>query len=233
MFSQRSSIELPTPSSQNPTKAPVVVNTTQSGVVRPNPSATGICRQPGDVVFILDGSQGVDQSDFNFQTDFVGKMAELFYLNPNDGVRVGVVVYGDQIKVIQQEPFLSLPSLRSVLGFLTHDKGAPLVDAGIRYARELLNEQGRPGIPKVLVLLSHGTHARPMNTFVEAENARQEGIVMMTIGIGRDAMGLTADVIEELRKMASTSDLAFLIPDYNRLPVLVNILAPSVCGKLY
>ncbi|XP_064617780.1 collagen alpha-6(VI) chain-like isoform X2 [Liolophura sinensis] len=232
VLSQRSSIELPTASTQNPTQVPVSVNTTQSMVVRPNPSANVICRRPGDVVFILDGSKGVDQSDFRFQTNFVVRMTELFYLNPDDGLRVGVVVYGDQIKVIQQEPFLSESSLRSVLGLLIHDRGSPLVDAGIRYARELLNEQGRPGTPKILVLLSHGINARPVNTIDEAEKAKQEGSILITVGIGKDAMGLNADVIEEFRSMASTSDLAFLTPDYSQLPVLVNNLAPSVCDLL-
>lgn len=110
------------------------------------------------------------------------------------------------------------------------------IGAGILSARQELNSpRHRDGVDKVLVLLTDGVPTLPTRqgetgyptTFAleSAELAKQDGINIYTIGLGRDVD------IDLLRNIATTPADAYLVPTTRELADIYSQISTKICRR--
>ncbi|XP_030644419.1 cartilage matrix protein [Chanos chanos] len=162
--------------------------------------AAGLCNsQPTDIVFLVDSSRSVRPSEFEQVKVFLTKVIEGLDIGP-DSTRVGVVNYASRVK-----NEVSLKSHRTKAGLIKAvSKIEPLstgtmTGLAIQFAMNVAfseAEGGRKsaGINKVVIIVTDG---RPQDNVRDiAAKARESGIEMFAIGVGRVDMNT-------LRQMAS------------------------------
>ncbi|XP_064618318.1 collagen alpha-3(VI) chain-like [Liolophura sinensis] len=187
------------------------------------------CRYPAELMFMVDGSDSMVDINFEQEKDFVLSIVDSLYLNPADGIRVGGLAFSSRVQGIPLRPFLNVSEFRREFGRLVHDQESTFTHLGIQYAREVFRQQARQGVPRVLIILTDGLSRRPELTEQEAALAKQEGITVITVGIGSGNRDVGERAIQELEKMASSTDFVYLIQDFNELPFIFSNVTSTFC----
>lgn len=170
------------------------------------------------------------QNHFDQAKNFVLSVADSFYLNPIDGMRVGAVSLKFGLQGIPLEPFRNVTNLQNALDRFTFVFGEPpeSLDLGIEFSREVIGAQGRNGVAKVLVLLTDDISALPQPVIEQAEEAKQEGFEVIMIGI---SSGLAFPNGERLLAVASADNFAFRLQDFTELSRILPNVTDVICGK--
>ena len=148
-----------------------------------------ICKAKIDVGFILDSS-GSLRNDYQREKDFMKVLASSFGISP-DGSRAGVVTFSynaeHSIKLNDHDDLMAFNKAVDeipLMGSITR------IDKALRLSqRELfsLSNGARPGIPKILVLLTDGSQTADADAVDPgdiADEIRDQGIKVLVIGIG-------------------------------------------------
>ena len=151
----------------------------------PKPS----CEAVVDVGFILDSS-GSLRKDYGKEKSFVKLLASTFGIHPN-GSRAGVITFSynaeNSIKLSDHTDlnvFNAAVDSIPLMGFTTR------IDRALRMAQKEMFSLGngaRPGIPKLLILLTDGSQTQDLGAEDPgdiAEQLRQDGISVLVVGIG-------------------------------------------------
>lgn len=69
------------------------------------------CDRPSDVVFVIDGSGSITNTNFALVRGLVTDIAERFQINPPNGIQMGIVQFGspDQLWILQLNSSISTP----------------------------------------------------------------------------------------------------------------------------
>ena len=147
------------------------------------------CTTKVDVGFILDSS-GSLRNDYQREKDFMKLLAANFGVS-SDGSRAGVVTFS-----YNAELSIKLNDFDSVSKFNEAVDNIPLMGSTTRIDKALLLTQrelfslpngARPGIPKLLILLTDGSQTNDADAVDPgdiADKIRQQGIKVLVIGIG-------------------------------------------------
>lgn len=179
-----------------------------------------------DIVFLVDGSSSLGQSNFNAIKDFIAKVIQRLEIG-HDLVQVSVAQYADTVK---PEFYLNTYSTKrdaiaSVRKMRPLEGSALYTGSALDFVRNNLftssaGHRAAEGVPKLLVLITGG------KSFDEVSQPSQElkrGSVMAF------AVGSRAADEDELTEIAFDSSLVFTPPDFRPttlLSVLPNLLAP-------
>jgi len=154
--------------------------------VEPGPCETNV-----DVGFILDSS-GSLEDEYHKEKYFVKAIANAFKIVPG-GSRAGVVTFSERskhsIKLSDHSDIASFSAAVDaipLMGFTTR------IDKALRMTQKELfatKNGGRPGVKKVLIVLTDGTQTRSRmaeDPGAVADELREAGLPVIVIGIGKE-----------------------------------------------
>ena len=142
-----------------------------------------------DVGFILDSS-GSLRNDYDKEKDFLKALAASFGVS-DDGARAGVVTFSyNSEHSIKLNDHSSFSSFNDAVDKIPLMGSTTRIDKALRLSQKelfTLPNGGRPGIPKILILLTDGSQTQDADAedpSVIANEIRSKGIKLLVIGIG-------------------------------------------------
>jgi hypothetical protein len=185
-----------------------------------NPAPT---QQAADVVLLLDGSGSIGLPNFNNQ---VKSAAQSFVTGASPspaGNHVGVIEFSTS--VVQVAPLSDNPAaLTSAITGMAYLAQNTATDAGLQAAETML-AGGRPGVPKVVVVMTDGAYNIGANPAIRAAAMRAAGTRIFAVGVG------SGIVTARLLDLAGTADNVFQIANFDDLEAtfqeILTVLTPA------
>lgn len=98
---------------------------------------------------------------------------------------------------------------------------------GIKSLRKMFSQQGRPGVPRVGVVITDGISKNPRDTAKESELARSEGVKLYAVGVS----DLIAE--NELKSIASNGTRVLSVTSFDQLKLVFSSLVVQVCNSCF
>ena len=154
---------------------------------------TGICQPlPADIVFVLDSSASMTQTDFKKQLDFVNQFVDEITIGPED-LQVAMITYASEAQVeFYLDDFHNNTDLKEAVTKIAYRPGATFTHKGIETVKEILSE-GHGGFGprpngksarKYVFLLTDGMSTNPAETRQAATELKEQGQIDLIISIG-------------------------------------------------
>ncbi|XP_064613512.1 collagen alpha-4(VI) chain-like [Liolophura sinensis] len=183
--------------------------------------------KPAEIVFVLDSSSSIYPEDYAEQIRFVRDVVDIFDIG-EDKMRVGAIAFSDDVHPqFDLGSNLDKDSLVAAVDNIKNYGGGTHTDKALKYLRKvaLSDDNVRPGVPKIGIVLTDGLSNTPDRTKEEAYLAREEGIIMFVVGIG---WGVDED---ELAAIGSEPKENFIlqIDDFFSLSSIKDKLAIKAC----
>ena len=187
------------------------------------------CLRQKDIVFLLDASGSVEANYILIQ-ELTKRVVH--GLNFDGGrTRVGVITYQNEEKVrFNLNEYTSKDEVLNAIAFDQdiQNHGTHTTSA-LRVMREDMFQSrngDRTGVDNVALVFTDGkSNIQNVNTIPEADLAKDDGIHMMAVGVGR-RVGQN-----EINGMASSpsSDNAFMLEDASELDDIANLILDQLC----
>lgn len=185
------------------------------------------CYVPADIMILLDGSDSIQDRDWIKMKEFVKLLIDNFDI-ARDAIHLGMVVYSSRIgDHIGLNSFKDKSMLKLLAGALNHPKDSTNTAKGIEYVREKFRMDGRPGVPKIAIVITDGRSDNPKNSKMQANVAKNEGIKILAVGVGGHMFK------DELRSIASRPSKVFTSPTFGTLITLVSEIRNMVCQGMF
>lgn len=188
---------------------------------------------PVDIVFVIDGSASVSNSDFIQQKNFIASIIYKLDIGKNN-TNVGALVYSSTIgKSISLTPFKGKDLLLTLVHLMSKLNEGSDTAIGIKYARQMLNEQGRVNARKTMVVFADGRSRDPGLTVEEARLAKDVGIIIFAVGVGQNQ---PHEFEQEILDIASYPEMLIRSDDFASLQTAVTsiteVFNPSTHNKI-
>ncbi|KAI4871836.1 hypothetical protein NFI96_016394, partial [Prochilodus magdalenae] len=164
--------------------------------------AAGLCNtKPTDLVFIIDSSRSVRPSEFEQVKVFLNKVIEGLDVGP-DATRVGVVNYASRVKnEVSLKSHKTKAGLIKAVSKIEPLSSGTMTGLAIQFAMNVAFSEGEgaraksPDISKVAIIVTDG---RPQDNVRDiAARARESGIEIFAIGVGRVDMNTLKQIASE------------------------------------
>ncbi|PVD31730.1 hypothetical protein C0Q70_07148 [Pomacea canaliculata] len=187
---------------------------------------------PVDLSLIIDSSQSIGESNFTVGMDFVQNFVKSFQVNPHT-VRVSVVTFGDVVYTDDAFDFDTYDNSKDLLDKLQAIKWrhgtSTNTGAAIEYMRDVQMVKSRPTAAHVCIVITDGQSQLWMKTKEEAKKAREKGIVMYAVGIGKLGEELSED---ELLGIAGDRSRMLIADNYAKLNTIREQLTTITCSGI-
>ena len=199
-------------------------------------SIVGTCATALDIVLVLDQSTSITEppgGHGNWYEDvlgFVKGIAGAFFIGRNQ-TQIGLMKFSDLIEIVfhlnaysDRGSVLNATNV-AISGGQTH------IDVALRTARETMftrQNGSRPGVPKVLILLTDGAPNNDpgnVNTLAEANLIKAANIKIYTVGVGYQVDD------NLLRQIASVPECFFFAENFTRLDSVVEQIVENLCRE--
>jgi collagen type VI alpha len=172
------------------------------------------CQNALDIVFLLDGSQSVKESNFKLVKNYTVDLISKFEINPYN-TRIGIVEFSTLVNPkIELGQYDNFQNLSEAIEKIQMSNFGTSTHKAIVYMRNMFKQSQRSSAIKVVVCI----------TQVEAKRAHNENIVMFALGIGPNVFKT------ELRFIASKEEYVKEVSDYSALPTN---LAMEICNRKF
>ncbi|XP_064203249.1 cartilage matrix protein [Anguilla rostrata] len=164
--------------------------------------AAGLCKtRPTDLVFIVDSSRSVRPSEFEQVKVFLAKVIEGLNVGPN-ATRVGVINYASRVKnEVSLKTHRTKAALIKAVTRIEPLSTGTMTGLAIQFAVNVAFSEGEgarvrsPDVSKVAIIVTDG---RPQDNVKDvAKKARDSGIEMFAIGVGRVDMNTLKQIASE------------------------------------
>lgn len=96
------------------------------------------CNEPGDLVFLLDGSDSINDEDWSRGKNFIKRLIDSLPIG-RDAIRVGMVVYSTNVgDVVGLKQFRTKEELKVLANGLRHPKDGTDTATGIRRVTQMM-----------------------------------------------------------------------------------------------
>ena len=187
-----------------------------------------VCTFPMDVIFALDSSSGVTNSDFDHQKNFVSMVTSRFAISKTK-TRVGLFTFSGRVrKVIGLAEQKTPQEINAELSRMTPDREAPWslrMSDMLNTASLMIADAGRPSLPTSLIVLVTG--AVDDDVSMEVRGLRELKVQLFVIGVGRNVP------LAKLEEIASDKRLVHVLDNFPRLATVFRSVAEKTCrGRL-
>lgn len=189
------------------------------------------CGKVTDIAFIMDASDSVDSQSYRIQKDFVKAIAKSFGLQPGAS-RAGVILSGKKPTVnIKFDDYLQTEDFIEAVDRLPHPRGHAGIDKvlDVVLTQLLVNRGGaRPGLGKILVLLTANTQNQSLDTKLldsVTRRLQQLGVALVVIGVGKQV----DDTL--LRPLVTKGENIFLERSFESLMLKARQVAQITCDN--
>ncbi|XP_041375051.1 uncharacterized protein LOC121387883 [Gigantopelta aegis] len=186
------------------------------------------CDMPADVVFLVDASDSINANNWVMEKNFVATLINSLHIHPST-IHVGIVVFSTFIgDVVPLTPYKDKRRLMQLAQTLKQPGFGTNTNLGIAEVRKMLTSQGRrsEGVPQIAIVITDGKSDYTEETKAQAKAAKDEGVIMIAVGISSHAL------TEELENIASSKRKVFPVADFNALFGLVNVLKDLICTAI-
>lgn len=175
----------------------------------------------------MDSSTSIGQYNFERQKAFVKNMVSRFDIS-QDKTRVGVVTFSNSYNLeVPLGSANSIGSLSDAIQRIPYAYGTTNTAEAIRFVREsgFTEERRREGVAHIIIALTDGLSRDPLQTKLESDLARNQGIYLFAIGIGNGAK------LEELQNIGNEphDKYVFQVRSFRALDSIKDLLAARTC----
>ena len=185
------------------------------------------CTNKMDVVFVLDGSGSTGENDFKACLDFVSQLVGHYDLQ-DDRVRIGVIVYDDDIRSqIRLNQFNNTSDIQNAIGKVDYPGGFSYTGKAIKqssalgFSKEFGSRPISTGVAHVMVVITEGRSYDDVH--IPAWTARMAGIELFVVGVGNKINE------KELQAMTDNPTKTYRLSNFNSLPQIVMPLYRKTC----
>nr|XP_034302100.1 uncharacterized protein LOC105347140 [Crassostrea gigas] len=179
-----------------------------------------------DIVFLLDSSGSVGETNFVFLTSFIADLVYDFNVGP-DVVQVGMVTFESNVtNHFNLNQYATKEEVINATRQLPYSGGRTLTDLGLNHTlwHSFTEEHGaRSHASRVLLVFTDGASNRPSSTRAVAEEVKQAGITIISVGVesGVDPT--------ELFAIASHEEYVFRATSFTDLETIKYSLESIIC----
>lgn len=179
-----------------------------------------VCDRKFDIVLAIDGTG--NEKDFGYLKGAIVQLLDRLIMG-EDKVKVGVVLLGntDGLQIPISGNRVELEDQVARLG-LPEDSNR--YDIALKSAGELLEREGREGIPKVAIMIVNGKSRYQYHTRMEAARLHRSGISVFTVGVGYNTDE------EELKTISSSQNEVIRVKNYIHLVYLMTGYVQLFCN---
>jgi Mg-chelatase subunit ChlD len=184
------------------------------------------CPAIADIIFVLDTSGSMSNSEFELEKTFAIRLAEHFKLGKND-VQFGAIVFSDTVtRVASLGELNKYEQLKLILGFTPYLGDGTKTYRALDFIRETEMFSTRNGAraysSKIVIVITDGNSDSWLSTSNAADKLRNEGVKIIAVGIG-SGFGT------ELYNIASGSSNVFTADTFNQLMRIEQKVARRTC----
>ncbi|XP_036362498.1 cartilage matrix protein-like [Octopus sinensis] len=187
-----------------------------------------LCQDPADIVFVLDSSRSVTQTDFKKELDFVSSFVKDMDISSNK-IQIGVVTFSDNVKTeFELNKFSQKQDIQNAVSNIAHRGGSTNTWLALKHIRTesfITDHGGRVGIPKIVILVTAGGSNGKSKTLNEAKLLHNDPLRVFTVAVGNKVDD------DELRAIASKPENAFKVSDFNSLATIEDKVMQNFCRK--
>lgn len=187
------------------------------------------CNSKADVTFLIDSSENIGQQNFERLKEFLSDVTGKLNIAPEKFQVSAVTFGGTASSQFYLNQFADKVSLQNAIRNIPYSGGqVKMVDA-IRFASITAfsaTHGGRGNVPHVAVLLTNQPSGSIDMIKLEAQTARDNGIVLYAVGIGSKAD------VNELMAIASDPDSRhmYTAQNFDALGSLSDLLSTKICN---
>ena len=192
------------------------------------------CPRAADIILMIDHSTSIAVGDPQhnnwFQIlAFAKRIAGAFPIGTNL-TRFGLLTFGSGVAIaFHLNRYGDRNSLLRAIDDVHINGGQTNIAAALRTAREIMFAErhgARPGVPKILILLTDGTDNREAyQTLLEADQTKAANITIFTVGVTHRVYDY------RLREIASTPEHFFFASNFTELNSVLQKLVEDSCSE--
>ncbi|XP_060081669.1 collagen alpha-1(XII) chain-like [Ylistrum balloti] len=180
-----------------------------------------------DVVFILDSSGSEGLPNFQKELQFVSNFVNNANIGPQN-IQVGLVTFSDIVKnEFYLDTYHNKIDIMAKLQNVSYRGSTTHTELGLQYARlyQFSSSHGlRPNAKKIAVVLTDGQSQSRATTLSEATLLKQQGVTVISVGIGTQVSQTEIDGI------ASDTNHVFTVATFDALHTIQSELENTACG---
>ncbi|XP_078372909.1 vitrin-like [Oculina patagonica] len=151
----------------------------------PRQSAVKECKTQVDLGFLIDGSGSVNHygaGNFDRCLEFVKSLTRAFVISSTD-TRVGAIVFSSRSQLqFDFNQYTSHEDVEAAIDRIPYPGYRTNTGVGLKLSGEKLFNDVRPGVPRVLVVITDG--ASTDDVAAPSEALRQTGVIIISVGLG-------------------------------------------------
>jgi len=195
-----------------------------------------VCTGRADIVLALDESTSIVENNPNQDNwykrilGFAISIVRAFSIS-RDLTQIGILKFSDSARVsFFLNRYRSSTNVTAAIKRLNISFGNTNIADALRMARtQLFSDQNgaRPGVPKILILITDGTaNIDELMTIPEANTTKAAGIQIFTVGIGSEIKE------EQLRTIATLRSYFYFATNFATLSDVLQRLLNNSCGAI-
>ncbi|KAK3582073.1 hypothetical protein CHS0354_013452 [Potamilus streckersoni] len=180
---------------------------------------------PAELFFLVDASSSIWPVYFMKQLQFVRDVIETFEISPNK-TRVGLATFSDRYHPhIALDTFDTKENLQTAVDQVRQEGGGTYTHLAIEGMRTRGFDKRvvRQGVVQIAVVMTDGQSINMKETAKEAQKLKDEGVVILSVGIG-DKVNQ-----QELRAIASAEKYLFQVASFDLLDTIKKTVSFKVC----
>ncbi|XP_060600216.1 uncharacterized protein LOC132753729 isoform X4 [Ruditapes philippinarum] len=208
-----------------------LLSTKACEVSKPVVNTTKTCAAKADILFVLDSSGSIGQTNYNKMLKFVRDVSSKFDVGP-DKVRIGTEIYSDRTYIqFNLNKYQDGASLDKAIANIPYKRGTTNTGQALKdaYTKMLTVGNGdRPNVPNVVIVVTDGQSTNRPSTLAEAKNLQATGAQVFTVGVGS---GVDKS---ELNAVATDPDNTHVltVTDFSKLQQITASLNNKACAAI-
>lgn len=180
-----------------------------------------------DVIFLVDGSGGADNANFQLMKKFLGTVVKKADVGQKR-VRFGAIVYSDQSKPeFSLNQYVSKDKLLEAISVMHAPGGrrntAQALKSSLSYFAAAHGGRRSQHVPQVLCLITDGPVADPAGLTKWPEDLAGSEVNMFAIGMAKANEA-------ELTRITGNSERAFYVDNYDAFKMLYKPITQQLCN---
>ncbi|CAL1529050.1 unnamed protein product [Lymnaea stagnalis] len=206
----------------------VLISLLLSLIVHQSSTQERRCDVPADVVFLMDASDSIKDTEWEQEKNFVSVLIDNLEVE-RYAIHVGVIVYSTDIgMVIDLQPFKTKAQLKSLLQQAVQINQGTDTAKAISKLIEMSDSQGRieGDAKQIAVIITDGRSTDVSATIREARRARsQYKIDMIALGVGNETFAEELEAIAGVEK----NNRLFQVQNFAQLHYVIKQLEDIIC----
>ncbi|XP_013419113.1 coadhesin isoform X7 [Lingula anatina] len=187
-----------------------------------------------DLVFVLDESSSIWGPDFKAQLQFLSHITEDFRIGP-DATQIAVLTFSNRATDhFYLNRYNTAEALQKAIVGIRQQGGGTYTNRALDRMREryfLAANGGRPGVPKLGIIITDGASRDKALTAAAAAEARAQNITLVAIGVGANIGREELNLIASERKGKPGDKYTYTVENYEALDSIRVELSKVTCEE--